>query len=155
MESNNKSAFASLKSNNFKSTNWYNFPILFGSSNLFPFVFTQLSCITDNTSIIEELIKDLVKLQHPNQRFTILTQTPQLISYAELAKFISSINSLSLIYKSFIDIILSISENMNKKAIDAWSIKRSLIMTKLPNRKKNNCVILQTLSGRWEKGWQR
>ena len=40
-----------------------------------------------------ELIKDLVKLQHPNQRFTILTQTPQLISYAELAKFISSINS--------------------------------------------------------------
>lgn len=40
-----------------------------------------------------ELIKDLIKLQHPNQRFTILTQTPQLISYAELAKFISSINS--------------------------------------------------------------
>ena len=40
-----------------------------------------------------ELIKDIIKLQHPGQRFIILTQTPALISYPELSKFLSSINS--------------------------------------------------------------
>ncbi len=98
-------------------------------------------CINDNSIILDEpelsmnitwqneLIKDIFRLQHPNQRFIILTQTPALVSYPELTKFLSSVNNNdnnNYEYSSYIggtyDEIIEEETSTNKTIIEFFDL---------------------------------